>query len=148
MLGICSQEKKSMLHSDNLANDKNRFKNRGGQHLKDEKEGKILESSLTKTDCQLRQYLLQYEMDSVKTFLWRGEDLLRKITDNWESIQAGKESKKLTKKTENNVATSGANHENVPPTGIKRKCEDVENIPQKEDFVAKLCKIYERPFGS
>ncbi|KAK9511266.1 hypothetical protein O3M35_005853 [Rhynocoris fuscipes] len=122
---------KRMLHLDNVANDKNRFKNRGGQLLKEEKERKILENSLPKTDSQLRQYLLQYEMDSGKTFLWHGEDLLRKITDDWENRQAGKESKKLTKKKENNVASSGANHENVPPSGSKRKCEatSTENIP-------------------
>ncbi|XP_073988267.1 protein regulator of cytokinesis 1-like isoform X2 [Rhodnius prolixus] len=86
-----------MQQLDEVASDKNRFKNRGGQLLKEERERKILETNVPKTDAQLKSYLNQYQEKNGKCFLWHGQDLLQKIAVDWETRLKSKEKNKTTK---------------------------------------------------
>ncbi|KAF6213230.1 hypothetical protein GE061_010947 [Apolygus lucorum] len=70
-----------MNHLRDQATNPSRLKNRGGQLLREEKERKSLEKSLPRLESKLLKALVSYNEKHGKPFLWYGQDLLQKITD-------------------------------------------------------------------
>uniref|UniRef100_A0A0A9XMF1 Protein regulator of cytokinesis 1 n=2 Tax=Lygus hesperus TaxID=30085 RepID=A0A0A9XMF1_LYGHE len=62
------------------AKDPNRYKNRGGQLLREEKERKSTEAQLAKIESQLKRALPEFHVENNGPFLWRGEDLFATLT--------------------------------------------------------------------
>ncbi|XP_033246479.1 protein regulator of cytokinesis 1-like, partial [Drosophila miranda] len=73
------------------ANVPNRFKNRGGQLLKEEKERKAI-SKLPKIEQQITELVHAYEVQSHGPFLVYGENILELMAGEWENYRQAKQS--------------------------------------------------------
>ncbi|XP_016951845.1 protein regulator of cytokinesis 1 [Drosophila biarmipes] len=80
------------------ANDPNRFNNRGGQLLKEEKERKALACRLPKIDQQITELVTAYMSQANKPFLVNGEDILESMAADWEQHRQSKKQPSAQKK--------------------------------------------------
>lgn len=80
---------------ENKANDPNRFKNRGGNLLKEERERKKLQKDLPNLENEIFQDIETYEEASGKQFLYFGGDFRSYVSKEWEDRLAQKENEKL-----------------------------------------------------
>ncbi|ALC48525.1 feo [Drosophila busckii] len=85
------------------ANDPNRFNNRGGQLLKEERERKTIMSKLPKIEQQIKELVLTYEKRTKCPFLVHGESILQYMENEWESLRKAKEQQSSARK---NAGTS------------------------------------------
>ncbi|GBP31766.1 Protein regulator of cytokinesis 1 [Eumeta japonica] len=67
------------------ASEPNRYQNRGGQLLMEEKERKTISSKLPKIEDQLRELVKKYEAETENAFIVDGKPLLQLIEDDWET---------------------------------------------------------------
>ncbi|XP_017045845.1 protein regulator of cytokinesis 1 [Drosophila ficusphila] len=72
------------------ANDPNRFNNRGGQLLKEEKERKAMTTRLPKIDQQITELVKSYMAHANTPFLVNGEDILESMSADWEHHRQSK----------------------------------------------------------
>ena len=68
-------------------NDPGRFKNRGGQLLREEKERKLMSSKLPKIREEITELANEYESRNHRKFLINGCDIVDVITEIYESRQ-------------------------------------------------------------
>lgn len=80
------------------AADPNRFKNRGGNLLKEEKERKHLQKSLPELEKKIISHIQNYEKETGKQFLYYGEKFEDFMKKQWEDRLNQKENEKLSKK--------------------------------------------------
>ncbi|XP_016923156.2 protein regulator of cytokinesis 1 [Drosophila suzukii] len=80
------------------ANDPNRFNNRGGQLLKEEKERKALASRLPKIDQQITELVTAYMSHNNTPFLVNGVDILESMSADWEQHRQSKKQPSAQKK--------------------------------------------------
>uniref|UniRef100_T1J8R0 PRELI/MSF1 domain-containing protein n=1 Tax=Strigamia maritima TaxID=126957 RepID=T1J8R0_STRMM len=83
-----------MTEFEKRANDPNRFNNRGGGLLSEEKERKKLLKDLPKLERELESLALSWETSHGKIFRVNGERLVDVITTDWENYRAEKENEK------------------------------------------------------
>lgn len=79
-------------------NNPDRFHNRGGQLLMEEKERKATQKKLPKIEMQLRQLISEYEAAHDEMFTINGISLENLLAESWENINNEKESIKKARK--------------------------------------------------
>ncbi|XP_017045800.1 protein regulator of cytokinesis 1 [Drosophila ficusphila] len=72
------------------ASEPNRFNNRGGQLLKEEKERKAITSKLPKIEQQITELVQAYEAQENTPFLVHGENILERMAADWERHRQAK----------------------------------------------------------
>ncbi|XP_016978648.1 protein regulator of cytokinesis 1 [Drosophila rhopaloa] len=87
------------------ANDPNRFNNRGGQLLKEEKERKAMMTRLPKIDQQITELVKVYMAQANTPFLVNGEDILEVMSMDWERHSQSKRQPSAHKKDANTTAS-------------------------------------------
>ncbi|XP_033248273.1 protein regulator of cytokinesis 1-like [Drosophila miranda] len=95
------------------ANEPNRFKNRGGQLLKEEKERKAI-SKLPKIEQQITELVHAYEVQSHGPFLVYGENILELMAGEWENYRQAKQSS-ARKKAPPTTRTGSSSKLMMPP---------------------------------
>ncbi|XP_064537165.1 protein regulator of cytokinesis 1-like [Drosophila montana] len=73
------------------ANEPNRFNNRGGQLLKEERERKAIGTKLPKIEQQITELVQAYEMRHKSPFLVHGENILEHMANDWVRLRQAKE---------------------------------------------------------
>jgi len=86
------------------ANDPNRFNNRGGQLLKEEKERKTIMSRLPKIDQQITELVQVYMSETHTPFLVHGVDILERMSADWERHRQSKKQPSAQKKDGSNTS--------------------------------------------
>ncbi|XP_033171030.1 protein regulator of cytokinesis 1 [Drosophila mauritiana] len=86
------------------ANDPNRFNNRGGQLLKEEKERKTIMSRLPKIDQQITELVQVYMSQTNTPFLVHGDDILERMSADWERHHQSKKQPSAQKKDVSNTS--------------------------------------------
>ncbi|XP_065175008.1 protein regulator of cytokinesis 1-like [Sycon ciliatum] len=116
------------------ANNPNRYANRGGQLLKEEKARKAVSKELPRVEKEMQQAIEAFENESKQIFTLRDERYLDTVSEQWESLQTKKEQDK-TKRTQKGK-------EDVPPaiaiTPHKRRPATTpsSNHPAKRKVIA------------
>ncbi|XP_017149590.2 protein regulator of cytokinesis 1-like [Drosophila miranda] len=95
------------------ANEPNRFKSRGGQLLKEEKERKAI-SKLPKIEQQITELVHAYEVQSHGPFLVYGENILELMAGEWENYRQAKQSS-ARKKAPPTTRTGSSSKLMMPP---------------------------------
>lgn len=80
------------------ANNPDRYHNRGGQLLMEEKERKVIQKKLPKIEAELKQLINEYESAHNQTFTIHGTSLENVLARSWESINHEKETMKKARK--------------------------------------------------
>ncbi|XP_017085621.1 protein regulator of cytokinesis 1 [Drosophila eugracilis] len=80
------------------ANEPNRFNNRGGQLLKEEKERKAITSKLPKIEQQITELVQAYEAQENTAFLVHGQNILDLMAADWERHRQAKQQNSARKK--------------------------------------------------
>ncbi|EDV92170.1 protein regulator of cytokinesis 1 [Drosophila grimshawi] len=88
-------------------NDPNRYNNRGGQLLKEERERKAISSKLPKIEQQITELVKAYELRTQTPFLVHGEDILERMANDWERLRLVKEQSSARKNTVTTPSTRG-----------------------------------------
>lgn len=117
------------------ANDPNRFNNRGGQLLKEEKERKAISSKLPKIEQQITELVQAYEAKENTAFLVFGEDILKSMAADWERLRQPKQHPSARK----NQELSGTVSKMMPPlqktkTGMYGSSSSLKKTPSKLDL--------------
>ncbi|KMQ93917.1 protein regulator of cytokinesis 1 [Lasius niger] len=80
------------------ANNPDRYHNRGGQLLMEEKERKVIQKKLPKIEAELQQLINEYETKHNQMFSIYGTSLENVLAETWESINHEKETIKKARK--------------------------------------------------
>lgn len=72
------------------ANDPDRYHNRGGQLLMEEKERKVIQKKLPKIEAELKQLISEYEAAHDQIFTINGTSLENVLAESWENINLEK----------------------------------------------------------
>ncbi|XP_030080137.1 protein regulator of cytokinesis 1-like [Drosophila hydei] len=89
------------------ANDPNRFNNRGGQLLKEERERKAIGTKLPKIEQQITELVKAYEIRNQCPFLVHGENILERMEKDWVRLRQGKEQHSTVRKQGGTASTNG-----------------------------------------
>ncbi|XP_075220871.1 protein regulator of cytokinesis 1-like [Lycorma delicatula] len=121
-----------MVALEELAKDCDRFNNRGGSLLKEEKERKKITKDLPKIEEKLKLQVINYETEEGKPFTIYGERVLDVIEKTWNEWYSKKDEEKNARRVagfSSARATSVQQHgRNNNTPGIKRK------FPQKNEI--------------
>ncbi|XP_034489781.1 protein regulator of cytokinesis 1-like [Drosophila innubila] len=80
------------------ANEPNRFNNRGGQLLKEERERKAIGSKLPKIEQQITELVQAYVLRTRSPFLVHGENILEHMASDWVRLRQAKEQQSSARK--------------------------------------------------
>lgn len=80
-----------MLALEEQAKEPNRYHNRGGQLLREERERKYIAQKLPLVEQELGQLVQQYEHETSQPFLVYGEEMLSRLAADWEEYRSAKE---------------------------------------------------------
>lgn len=89
------------------ANAPNRFNNRGGQLLREEKERKTIAHKLPKIEQELRELVNEFEATHKRKFTVYGKEVLEMIEQEWEQKRVGKKTMTARKKEPTVTLTPG-----------------------------------------
>ncbi|XP_012225702.1 protein regulator of cytokinesis 1-like [Linepithema humile] len=114
------------------ANNPDRYHNRGGQLLMEERERKMIQKKLPKIEAELKQLINEYETTHNQIFTIYGTSLENVLAESWENInheketikKARKEAKdKSVKKSPLNSSKPGMSHLSVvkTPLGLSKR---------------------------
>ncbi|KAH8387925.1 hypothetical protein KR093_010342, partial [Drosophila rubida] len=95
------------------ANEPNRFNNRGGQLLKEERERKAIGSKLPKIEQQITELVQAYELRTRSPFLVYGENILEHMANDWVRLRQAKEQQSSARKQV--TTTTGTGGKMLPP---------------------------------
>lgn len=95
-------ERKKAL--DEKQNEPNRFNNRGGQLLKEEKERKLADIKIPKIEKEIKTLAEQFYDTNKRRFTINGECIIDMMDKDWEEYRGSKE---LLKSARKGVATPG-----------------------------------------
>lgn len=99
-------------------NEPNRFNNRGGQLLREEKERKIADAKIPKIEKEIAALVEEYYEKSKRKFTINGECLVEMMEHDWESYRGSKELLKSARKV---VATPA--HTKTPRTPMSSRAQ-------------------------
>nr|XP_017002379.2 LOW QUALITY PROTEIN: protein regulator of cytokinesis 1 [Drosophila takahashii] len=105
------------------ASEPNRFNNRGGQLLKEEKERKAITSKLPKIEQQITELVQAYESQENTPFLVHGENILDRMAADWERHRQAKQQSSARKK-----APASASKLMGPPATAPRTPRTLRNM--------------------
>jgi len=126
------------------ANNPDRYHNRGGQLLMEEKERKMIQKKLPKIEAELKELINKYETTHNQIFTIYGASLENVLAESWENInheketikKARKEAKdKSVKKSPLNNSKPGMSHFSIVRTPLclsKRKFTPSPNTSAKK----------------
>lgn len=80
------------------ANDPDRYHNRGGQLLMEEKERKAIQKKIPKIEAELKQLINEYEAKHNQVFTINGTSLETVLAETWDRINLEKETMKKARK--------------------------------------------------
>lgn len=106
-------EKKIAL--DAKENEPNRYNNRGGQLLREEKERRQLKVKLPMIEAEIEKLVEEYRARTGREFLINGEEIIELMNRDWENIRNTKEQLKSARKG-NAPGSSQKPRAVVPPT--------------------------------
>ncbi|KAH8406660.1 hypothetical protein KR222_001945, partial [Zaprionus bogoriensis] len=95
------------------ANEPNRFNNRGGQLLKEERERKAIATKLPKIEQQITQLVKEYEAKTRSPFMVNGKNILEHMANDWVRLRQTKEQQSSARKQ--TVMTPSASGKMMPP---------------------------------
>lgn len=87
-----------LMNLENRANEPNRFKNRGGQLLNEEKERKQVNAQLPKIENELLDLAKEYEAENGTPFKINGKNLEDIIREEWKELKNDKKMQSSAKK--------------------------------------------------
>ncbi|CAL7944982.1 unnamed protein product [Xylocopa violacea] len=87
------------------ANDPDRFYNRGGQLLMEEKERKTIQKKLPKIEDELKSLIAEYENEHGETFTIKGMPIEELLKESWEHLNEEKEIIKKARKEAKDKST-------------------------------------------
>lgn len=90
---------------ENKQNDANRYNNRGGQLLREEKERKQLNTKLPEIEAEIKKMVEEYRDRTNRDFLINGECIIDIMQRDRESIRMAKEQLKSARKGNGTSAT-------------------------------------------
>ncbi|GFT90484.1 protein regulator of cytokinesis 1 [Nephila pilipes] len=125
---------------ENKATDPNRFKNRGGNLLLEEKERKMLQKELPKLENEIFHDIEVYEMQNKTVFMYNGEDFRIHVTNQWAERANQKENEK-TKRHKQRLAQ--IENESILKTPLKRT---ILSTPKTAPCKALKCNERFTPF--
>ncbi|KAH8343182.1 protein regulator of cytokinesis 1 [Drosophila kikkawai] len=99
------------------ASEPNRFNNRGGQLLKEERERKAITSKLPKIEQQITELVQAYEAKENTPFLVHGDNILERMTADWERHRQAKLLSSARKKAPT-VSTTASASKIMPPPAL------------------------------
>ncbi|KAL7742545.1 hypothetical protein ACLKA6_016766 [Drosophila palustris] len=99
------------------ANEPNRFNNRGGQLLKEERERKAIGCKLPKIEQQITELVQAYEERTRSPFLVHGENILEHMANDWVRFRQAKEHQSSARK---NAVTPSGKGKMLPPAAPPR----------------------------
>ncbi|KAM8720746.1 hypothetical protein ACLKA7_006738 [Drosophila subpalustris] len=99
------------------ANEPNRFNNRGGQLLKEERERKAIGCKLPKIEQQITELVQAYEERTRSPFLVHGENILEHMANDWVRFRQAKEHQSSARK---NAVTPSGTGKMLPPSAPPR----------------------------
>lgn len=73
------------------AREPSRYNNRGGQLLREERERKYISTKLPQIEEQLSQVVQEYEQETGQSFLIYGDEIMSKLSSDWEEYRATKD---------------------------------------------------------
>ncbi|XP_011259450.1 protein regulator of cytokinesis 1 [Camponotus floridanus] len=138
------------------ANNPDRYHNRGGQLLMEEKERKMIQKKLPKIEAELQRLIKEYETTHKQMFTIYGTSLENVLAETWENINHEKETMKKARKEAKDKSikksplncsrrTPGVSHLSIhrgptplskrklftpsPNTSLKRKNKNDKNKP-------------------
>lgn len=85
------------------ASDPNRFSNRGGSLLKEEKERVKLQKLLSKLEEELKARIESWEAEQECPFLFNGSKFMDYVANQWETLKQQKEREKQDRKKEDSL---------------------------------------------
>ncbi|GIY97102.1 protein regulator of cytokinesis 1 [Caerostris extrusa] len=94
-----------LVEFESKANDPNRFKNRGGNLLREEKERKMLRKELPKLENEIFKDIETYEVQNKAVFSYYGEDFKIHVSNQWEERMSQKENEKNKRQEKKGVET-------------------------------------------
>ncbi|KAH8419863.1 hypothetical protein KR009_003417, partial [Drosophila setifemur] len=97
------------------ANDPNRFNNRGGQLLKEEKERKAISTKLPKIEQQITELVQVYVNNVHSPFLVNGEDILEHMAEEWDLLRQPRQ--QAPAQGASSLKKDANNHKMMPPAG-------------------------------
>lgn len=104
------------------ANAPNRFNNRGGQLLREEKERKTIAHKLPKIEQELRELVNEFQAATGRNFTVYGRDVLEMIGEEWEQKRAGKKLMTARKNPAGGVVTPGRKANTPHPSRTLNNC--------------------------
>lgn len=90
---------------ENKQNEPNRYNNRGGQLLREEKERKQLNAKLPEIEAEIKKMAIEYRERTNRDFLINGECIIDIMQRDRESIRMAKEQLKSARKGNGTSAT-------------------------------------------
>ncbi|KAH8235566.1 hypothetical protein KR032_002494 [Drosophila birchii] len=96
------------------ASEPNRFNNRGGQLLKEERERKAITSKLPKIEQQITELVQAYEAKENAPFLVHGDNILERMAADWE----GQRRTKLQSSARKKAPTTASASKIMPPPAL------------------------------
>lgn len=97
-------------------NEPNRYNNRGGQLLREEKERKQLNLKLPMIEAEIKSMVEDYRERTGRDFLINGEEIVELMNRDWENIRSTKEQLKSARKVNATTGQTPKPRAVVPPT--------------------------------
>ena len=107
-----------MILFENKAADPNRFKNRGGNLLQEERQRKLLQKMLPELEEKILVDIITYEEETGKQFLYFGEKFEDYMKKQWEERQNQKENEKITR---HKLRSNQIVNERTPGTNVSKR---------------------------
>ncbi|CAH1783464.1 unnamed protein product [Owenia fusiformis] len=125
-----------MMEFERRAADPNRFTNRGGGLLKEEKDRKKLMKDLPKVEQELDEAIGQWEQENKKEFRLKGMRFMDYVTYQWEEYAKNKEMEKQNRHKRNaKIMEEEMHYGSKPTTPAKRRFLGTtpnKNTPNKQ----------------
>ncbi|CAL1270974.1 unnamed protein product [Larinioides sclopetarius] len=131
-----------LVEFENKANDPNRFKNRGGNLLREERERKMLRKNLPRLENEIFHEIDMYEAKNKTVFLYCGEDFRIYVTNQWAEREGQKENER-NKRHEKRLA--GIEGDTFLGTPLKRSLIFTPKTAPSKMFKSNAGSAYSTP---
>ncbi|XP_030378489.1 protein regulator of cytokinesis 1 isoform X2 [Scaptodrosophila lebanonensis] len=125
------------------AKEPNRYNNRGGQLLKEERERKTITAKLPKIEQQITELVHAYVEREHHPFLVHGENILERMANDWEQRRQVKEQQSSARKQNSNATPSTVGKMLPPPapgSAIQRTPISLKNMSAMSSSTMSLRK--------
>ncbi|KAL6082793.1 hypothetical protein STEG23_013815 [Scotinomys teguina] len=131
---------KFFLEFERKTSDPSRFKNRGANLLKEEKERAKLQKTLLKLAEELKARIDKWEREQSLAFVVNGQKFMEYITEQWELHRLGKERVRQQKRLKNEKQTETEMlHDSAPRIPSKRPSDSQRPGEVTKSAVTSMC---------